>query len=384
MDHGFSTRAIRAGQTPDPVTGAVVPPLYLTSTFVQDGVGRMRSDFEYSRSGNPTRTAAATQLAALEEGTQAFITGSGMSAADLVMRTTLRPGGRVVLGLDAYGGTTRLLTQVLDGWGIETVVADAGGTTLLEEVLSRPAPGGQLVWVETPSNPLLQVTDIAAVAERAHAHGARVCVDNTFASPYLQNPLALGADVVVHSTTKYLGGHSDLVGGAVVVRDEELGASLKFLQNAAGYVSSPFDAWLLMRGMKTLSVRMDRHCVNAMAVATFLEQHPGVSRVHYPGLPSHPGHEIAARQMRGFGGMVSFDVAGGREESIRVAESTSVFLLAESLGGVESLVEHPAAMTHASVEGTASAVDDDLLRLSVGIEDVDDLIADLDQALARP
>lgn len=382
MDHGFSTRAIRAGQTPDPVTGAVVPPLYLTSTFVQDGVGRMRSDYEYSRAGNPTRTAAATQLAALEQGTQAFITGSGMSATDLVLRTTLRPGGRVVLGRDAYGGTTRLLTQVLDSWGIETIVADLCEAAVLEEVLSRSASGGQLVWVETPSNPLLQVCDIAAVAEVAHTHGARVCVDNTFASPYLQNPLVLGADVVVHSTTKYLGGHSDLVGGAVVVRDEELAEALKLLQNAVGYVSSPFDAWLLMRGMKTLSVRMDRHCANAMAVATFLEQHPRVSRVHYPGLPSHPGHETAARQMRDFGGMVSFNVAGGRAESIRVAESTSVFLLAESLGGVESLVEHPAAMTHASVEGTASAVDDDLLRLSVGIEDIDDLIDDLGRALA--
>lgn len=381
MDNGFSTRAIRAGQTPDPVTGAVVPPLYLTSTFVQDGVGRMRSEYEYSRSGNPTRTAAATQLAALEQGTYAYITGSGMSAADLVLRTALRPGGRVVLGRDAYGGTTRLLTQVLDSWGIETVIADPCEPATLEEVLRHPAPGGQLVWVETPSNPLLHICDIAAVSALAHAYDARVCVDNTFASPYLQNPLPLGADIVVHSTTKYLGGHSDLVGGAIVVDDEELAEQRKFLQNAAGYVSSPFDAWLLIRGMKTLAVRMDRHCANARAVATFLAEHPRVSRVHYPGFDSHPGHAIAARQMRDFGGMVSFNVAGGREESLRVAAATTVFLLAESLGGVESLVEHPAAMTHASVEGTASAVDDDLLRLSVGIEDVDDLISDLDRAL---
>lgn len=248
-------------------------------------------------------------------------------------------------------------------------------------MLRHPAPGGQLVWVETPSNPLLHICDIAAVSALAHAYDARVCVDNTFASPYLQNPLPLGADIVVHSTTKYLGGHSDLVGGAIVVDDEELAEQLKFLQNAAGYVSSPFDAWLLIRGMKTLAVRMDRHCANARAVATFLAEHPRVSRVHYPGFDSHPGHAIAARQMRDFGGMVSFNVAGGREESLRVAAATTVFLLAESLGGVESLVEHPAAMTHASVEGTASAVDDDLLRLSVGIEDVDDLISDLDRAL---
>lgn len=381
MEIGFSTRAIRAGQTPDPVTGAVVPPLYLTSTFVQDGVGRMRGEYEYSRAGNPTRTAAATQLAALEQGTYGYITGSGMSAIDLVLRTALRPTGRVILGRDAYGGTTRLLTRVLDSWGIETVIADPCEPGALDEALRRPAPGGQLVWVETPSNPLLHVCDIAAVSARAHAYDARVCVDNTFASPYLQNPLTLGADIVVHSTTKYLGGHSDLVGGAIVVDDGELAEQLAFHQNAAGYVSSPFDAWLLMRGMKTLAVRMDRHCANARAVAAFLDGHPRVSRVHYPGLESHPGHAVAARQMRDFGGMVSFTVAGGREESIRVASATSVFLLAESLGGVESLVEHPAAMTHASVEGTASAVPDDLLRLSVGIEDVADLIADLERAL---
>lgn len=382
MDFGFSTRAIRAGQDPDPTTGAVVPPLHLTSTFVQDGVNVLRGGYEYSRSGNPTRDAAATQLAALENARRAFITGSGLSATDLVLRALLRPGGRVLLGADAYGGTTRLLTQVLSAWGIESVVADPCDPGAMESALSRPAPGGgQLIWVESPSNPLLRVCDLAEIADIAHAHQARLVVDNTFASPYLQNPLTLGADVVVHSTTKYLGGHSDLVGGAVVVDDEGLAESFAFLQNAAGYVSSPFDAWLLMRGMKTLAVRMDRHCANAMRVATFLEEHPRVSRVYYPGLASDAGHEVAARQMRDFGGMVSFCLAGGKEEALRVAEATEVFLLAESLGGVESLIEHPAAMTHASVEGTSAAVADDLLRLSVGIEDVDDLVADLARAL---
>lgn len=381
MEIGFSTRAIRAGQDPDPTTGAVVPPLHLTSTFVQDGVNVLRGGYEYSRAGNPTRDAAANQLAALEDGKRAFITGSGMSATDLVLRTVLRPGGRVVIGADAYGGTTRLLTQVLADWGIETVVADPCDPGALDRSLSGTGPGGGVVWVESPSNPTLTVCDLAQVCEEAHGLGARVVVDNTFASPYLQNPLALGADVVVHSTTKYLGGHSDLIGGAIVVNDEGLAESIGFLQNAAGYVSSPFDAWLLMRGMKTLAVRMDRHCANAMKVATFLADHPRVSRVHYPGLAQDPGHETAARQMRDFGGMVAFHLVGGREEALRVATSTEVFLLAESLGGVESLVEHPAAMTHASVEGTAAAVDDDLLRLSVGIEDADDLIADLDRAL---
>ncbi|SDB91628.1 cystathionine gamma-lyase [Raineyella antarctica] len=381
MEYGFSTRAIRAGQTPDPTTGAVVPPLHLTSTFVQDGVNVLRGGYEYSRAGNPTRDAAATQLAALEGGRRAFITGSGLSATDLVLRTLLRPGGRVLIGADAYGGTTRLLTQVLSTWGIEVVTVDACEPAAMESSLAAPGAQDQVVWVESPSNPLLRVCDLAAIAAIAHSHGARMVVDNTFASPYLQNPLALGADVVVHSTTKYLGGHSDLVGGAVVLDDEELAEAIGFLQNAAGYVSSPFDAWLLMRGMKTLAVRMDRHCSNAMRVAQFLQDHPRVSRVHYPGLASDPGHEVAARQMRGFGGMVSFRLAGGRAEALRVAEATRIFLLAESLGGVESLIEHPAAMTHASVEGTAAAVDDDLLRLSVGIEDIDDLLADLAQAL---
>lgn len=381
MEFGFSTRAIRAGQDPDPTTGAVVPPLHLASTFVQDGVNVLRGGYEYSRAGNPTRDAAATQLAALEGARHALITGSGLSATDLVLRGLLRPGGRVLIGADAYGGTTRLLTQVLADWGIELAVVDACHRGALEQALSRPAPGGCVVWVESPSNPLLHVCDLAAIAELSAAHGARLVVDNTFASPYLQNPLALGADVVVHSTTKYLGGHSDLVGGAIVVDHEQLAESFAFLQNATGAVSSAFDAWLLMRGMKTLAVRMDRHCSNAMQVATFLAGHPRVSRVHYPGLSSDPGHEVATRQMRDYGGMVSFHLAGGREEALRVAESTGVFLLAESLGGVESLIEHPAAMTHASVEGTAAAVPDDLLRLSVGIEDIDDLVADLDAAL---
>lgn len=381
MDFGFSTRAIRAGQDPDPTTGDVVPPLHLSSTFVQDGVNVLRGGYEYSRAGNPTRDAAAVQLAALENAGRAFITGSGLSATDLVLRTLLRPGGRVLIGADAYGGTTRLLTQVLDGWGIETSVVDPCEPGQVERALALPAPGGLVMWVESPSNPLLRVCDLAQLAELAHDKGARMVVDNTFASPYLQNPLALGADVVVHSTTKYLGGHSDLVGGAIVLDDQELAESIAFLQNAAGYVSSPFDAWLLMRGMKTLAVRMDRHCANAMTVATFLQGHPRVSQVHYPGLPSDPGYEVAARQMRDFGGMVSFRLVGGRQEALRVAASTKIFLLAESLGGVESLIEHPAAMTHASVEGTDAAVSDDLLRLSVGIEDADDLVADLTRAL---
>lgn len=381
MDIGFSTRAIRAGQDPDPTTGSVVPPLHLSSTFVQDGVNVLRGGYEYSRAANPTRDAAATQLAALEGAAHAYLTPSGMAATDLVLRAVLRPGGRVVIGEDAYGGTTRLLTQVLDQWGIELVVADPCRLDRLEQVLAQPAAGGQVVWVESPSNPLLHVCDIAEVVDVAHQHRARVVVDNTFASPYLQNPLSLGADVVLHSTTKYLGGHSDIVGGALVLDDEGLAEQVAFLQNAAGCVASPFDSWLLMRGMKTLAVRMDRHCSNAMRVAGFLEGHPKVSRVHYPGLESDPGHQTASRQMRDFGGMVSFHVAGGRDEAIRVASSTRLFLLAESLGGVESLIEHPAAMTHASVEGTASAVADDLLRLSVGIEDVDDLVADLAQAL---
>ena len=381
MDFGFSTRAIRAGQDPDPTTGAVVPPLHLTSTFVQDGVNVLRGGYEYSRSGNPTRDAAATQLAALENARRAFITGSGLSATDLVLRALLRPGGRVLIGADAYGGTTRLLTQVLSAWGIEAVGVDPCEPEEMERALSEPAPGGRVVWVESPSNPMLRVCDLARISDIAHAHEARMVVDNTFASPYLQNPLALGADVVVHSTTKYLGGHSDLVGGAIVVDDEEMAESFANLHNPAGNVSSPIHAWLLMRGMKTLAVRMDRHCANAMRVATFLEGHPKVTRVYYPGLASDPGHAIAARQMRDFGGMVSFCLAGGKPEAFRVAQSTEVFLLAESLGGVESLIEHPAAMTHASVEGTAAAVADNLLRLSVGIEDVDDLIADLTRAL---
>lgn len=381
MDFGFSTRAIRAGQDPDPATGAVVPPLHLTSTFVQDGVNVLRGGYEYARAGNPTRDAAAAQLAALEGAQHAFLTGSGLSATDLVLRVLLRPGGRVLIGADAYGGTTRLLTAVLADWGIELSIVDPCREAEMEQALALPAPGGRVVWVESPSNPLLHVCDLRRIADLARAHDARMVVDNTFASPYLQNPLALGADVVVHSTTKYLGGHSDIVGGAVVLDDAELAESLAFLQNATGAVGSPFDAWLLMRGMKTLAVRMDRHCSNALQVATFLEQHPRVSRVHYPGLASDPGHEIAAGQMRDFGGMVSFHLVGGRQEALRVAEATDIFLLAESLGGVESLIEHPAAMTHASVEGTAAAVDDDLLRLSVGIEDIDDLLGDLARAL---
>lgn len=380
-DLGFSTRAIRVGQEPDPTTGAVVPPIYMTSTYVQDDVGTLRSDYEYSRAANPTRTAAAAQLAALEGARHALFTSSGLSATDLVLRGLLAPGGRAIIGRDAYGGTTRLLTQVLSVWHVETVVVDPTDLTQVEQAVAAPAEGPVVVWFETPSNPALHICDIAEVARITASHGARLVIDNTFATPYLQNPLALGADVVVHSVTKYLAGHSDLVGGAVVLDDDGLAEHFDFLQNAVGAVASPFDAWLTMRGTKTLAVRMDRHCANAQVVAEFLAGHPAVSVVHYPGLAGDPGHEVAAKQMSGFGGMVSFRLAGGREEALRVARSTRLFLLAESLGGVESLIEHPAVMTHASVEGTDTAPDDDLLRLSVGIEDADDLVADLAQAL---
>lgn len=380
-DLGFSTRAIRVGQEPDPTTGAVVPPIYMTSTYVQDDVGTLRSDYEYSRAANPTRTAAAAQLAALEGARHALFTSSGLSATDLVLRGLLAPGGRAIIGRDAYGGTTRLLTQVLSVWHVETVVVDPTDLTQVEQAVAAPAEGPVVVWFETPSNPALHICDIAEVARITASHGARLVIDNTFATPYLQNPLALGADVVVHSVTKYLAGHSDLVGGAVVLDDDGLAEHFDFLQNAVGAVASPFDAWLTMRGTKTLAVRMDRHCANAQVVAEFLAGHPAVSVVHYPGLAGDPGREVAAKQMSGFGGMVSFRLAGGREEALRVARSTRLFLLAESLGGVESLIEHPAVMTHASVEGTDTAPDDDLLRLSVGIEDADDLVADLAQAL---
>jgi cystathionine gamma-synthase len=376
---GFDTRAIHAGQDPDPATGAVIPPLHLSTTYKQDGVGGLRGGYEYSRSANPTRDTLQTALASLEQGTRAMTFASGLAAEDVLLRTVCRPGDRIVLGGDAYGGTFRLISKVQEPWGVGYVPVDLAD---LDAVRAAVAPETtRVLWCETPSNPLLNIADIAALAEIAHAAGTLLVVDNTFASPYLQQPLTLGADVVVHSTTKYLGGHSDVVGGALVVSDAELGERLAYLQNAAGAVNSPFDAWLLLRSLKTLGVRMDRHSANAGRVAEWLLEHPAVSAVLYPGLPEHPGHEIAARQMSQFGGMVSFRLRAGEEAALRVCERTSVFTLAESLGGVESLIEHPHRMTHASAAGSPLEVPADLVRLSVGIEDVDDLLADLDQGL---
>jgi cystathionine gamma-synthase len=385
MSHSdqFSTRAIHAGQEPDPLTGAVVPPIYQVSTFAQDGVGGLRGGYEYSRSANPTRDALQECLAALEApgdpDAQALAFASGLAAEDTLIRTICQPGAHAVIPDDAYGGTYRLFAKVAAPWGVEVTPAAVAD---VDAVAAAIIPGRtRLVWVETPTNPLLGIADIAALADVAHAAGALLVVDNTFASPYLQQPLALGADVVVHSTTKYLGGHSDTVGGALVVRDPGLAERLVFHQNAMGAIPGPFDSWLVLRGIKTLAVRMDRHCANARAVAAFLDAHPGVSRVRYPGLPSHPGHDVAARQMSDFGGMVSFQVAAGEQAALDVCARTRLFTLAESLGGVESLIEHPARMTHASAAGTPLEVPADLVRLSVGIEDVDDLLADLDDAL---
>jgi cystathionine gamma-synthase len=375
---GFNTRAIHAGQEPDPATGAVIPPLHLTTTYKQDGVGGLRGGYEYSRSGNPTRTALHEALAALEEGTRALAFASGLAAEDTLLRTACRPGDHVVLGGDAYGGTFRLISRVLSDWGLEYTPTHLDDPDALRAVIR---PTTRVVWCETPSNPLLSITDIELTAAVAHEAGALLVVDNTFASPYLQRPLTLGADVVVHSTTKYLGGHSDVVGGALVVRDAELGERLAYNHNAMGAVASPFDSWLVLRSLKTLGVRMDRHSANAARVAEFLLQHPKVASVLYPGLPTHPGHDIAARQMSGFGGMVSFRLRDGEDAALKVCDRAQLFTLAESLGGVESLIEHPGRMTHASAAGSPLEVPADLVRLSVGIEDVDDLLADLEQAL---
>ena len=376
---GFETLAIHAGQDPDPVTGAVVPPIYQVSTYKQDGVGGLRSGFEYSRSANPTRRALEECLAALEGGSAGFAFASGMAAEDCLLRAVCAPGDHVLIPDDAYGGTFRLMSRVLAGWGVSYRPVRLADTRAVRDALAeRPA---RVLWAETPTNPLLSVADIAALARLAHEAGALLVVDNTFASPYLQQPLALGADAVVHSTTKYLGGHSDVVGGAVVVADPALGERLGFLQNATGAVAGPFDAWLTLRGVKTLAVRMDRHGQNAARVADMLAGHPAVSRVHYPGLPGHPGHEVAVKQMRGFGGMVSFQVRAGADAAVAVCGRTRLFTLGESLGGVESLIEHPARMTHASAAGSPLEVPADLVRLSVGIEAADDLLDDLRQAL---
>ncbi|MCZ2822220.1 cystathionine gamma-synthase [Modestobacter sp. VKM Ac-2977] len=377
---GFNTRAIHAGQEPDPATGAVIPPLHLTTTYKQDGVGGLRNGYEYSRSANPTRDTLQTALASLEQGTRGLAFASGLAAEDTLLRTVCRPGDRIVLGGDAYGGTYRLISRVLEPWGVTHQPVDLND---LDAVRAAVAPETtRVIWCETPSNPLLNVSDIAALAEIAHASGTLLVVDNTFASPYLQQPLTLGADVVVHSTTKYLGGHSDVVGGALVVADTELGERLAYHQNAMGAVAGPFDSWLVLRSLKTLGVRVDRHSANAGRIAEWLLEHPAVGDVLYPGLPQHRNHDIAAKQMSGFGGMISFRLKAGEEAALRVCERAQLFTLAESLGGVESLIEHPHRMTHASAAGSPLEVPADLVRLSVGIEDVDDLLADLDQALS--
>jgi cystathionine gamma-synthase len=384
---GFSTRAIHAGQEPDPLTGAVVPPIYAVSTYKQDGVGGLRGGYEYSRSANPTRTALEECLAALESGSRGYAFASGLAAEDTLLRAVTAPGGHAVIPNDAYGGTYRLFVKVAEPWGLASTPAELGD---LDAVRAAVQPGRTTgIWAETPTNPLLNIADIAALAEIAHGAGALLVVDNTFATPYLQSPLALGADVVVHSTTKYCGGHSDVIGGALVTArtpaiaayadlDERIG----FHQNAIGAVAGPFDAWLVLRGLRTLALRMDRHCDNAELIVAFLESHPRVTQVFYPGRADHPGHDIAARQMKRFGGMVSFRLRGGIEEALGVCKRAEVFTLGESLGGVESLIEHPGRMTHASVAGSVLEVPDDLVRLSVGIEDAVDLIADLDLALS--
>ncbi|MFK0240565.1 cystathionine gamma-synthase [Microbacterium sp. NPDC090281] len=379
-DHAFATRAIHAGQAPDPVTGAIIPPIYQSSTHVQDSVGGLRSGYEYNRAGNPTRSSLETQVAALEGGASALSFASGLAAEDALLRGILKPGDHVLLGNDVYGGTYRLLTRVLAPWGIETTTVELSDVDVLRAAIR---PETKIVWLETPSNPLLKIVDIALIAEIAHEAGVLVVVDNTFASPALQQPLALGADLVVHSTTKYLGGHSDVLGGAVVFADDRFFDQVKFQQFAVGAVSAPLDAWLTTRGIKTLALRMRQHSENAQAIAEWAQERPEFAQVYFPGLESHPGHEIAAKQMSGFGGMLSFGLAAGADAARAFAESTSIFQLAESLGGVESLIGYPPDMTHASVRGTELAVPENIVRLSVGIEDIGDLLADLEQGLDR-
>ncbi len=372
----FETRAIHAGQAPDPTTGAVVPPITLATTFAQRAVGD-HAGFEYSRSGNPTRTALETCLASLEEARHGLAFASGLAAEDALLRR-LRPGDHVIIPDDAYGGTFRLVARVHEPGGVAWTAVDLTDPDALEAAWRDET---RAVWIETPTNPLLTIVDIDAIARVAHARDAIVIVDNTFATPYLQQPLALGADAVVHSTTKYLGGHSDVVGGFVAVNDETTADELRFLQNAMGAVPSPFDCYLVLRGVKTLALRMERHCENAHLIAQMLREHDAVAKVLYPGLPEHPGHDVAKRQMRDFGGMVSFTMYEGENAALDVVGRTRLFTLAESLGAVESLIEHPARMTHASAEGSPLAVDPALVRLSVGIEAGDDLVEDLRQAL---
>ncbi|WP_432049380.1 cystathionine gamma-synthase [Verrucosispora sp. NA02020] len=379
MTHGFETLAIHAGQDPEARTGAVIPPIYQTSTYAQDAVGAPRLGYEYSRSGNPTRDALQECLAALEGGPVGLAFASGLAAEDTLLRTVCGPGDHVVIPDDAYGGTYRLFAKVAQRWGLSYTPAKVSDPDAVRAAI-RPGTT-KVVWLETPTNPLLGIADIATLAAVAHDAGALLVVDNTFASPYLQQPIALGADVVVHSTTKYVGGHSDVVGGALVAADAGLGEELRYHQNAMGAVNGPFDAWLTLRGIKTLGVRMDRHCDNAERIVGYLDGHAKVREVLYPGLPSHPGHEVAAKQMRRFGGMISFRAAGGEEHAVEICNRARLFVLAESLGGVESLIEHPGRMTHASAAGSPLEVPSDLVRLSVGIETVEDLLADLEQAL---
>ncbi|HEY0496286.1 MAG TPA: cystathionine gamma-synthase [Kutzneria sp.] len=373
--HGFETRAIHAGQEPDPHTGSVIVPIYQTSTFAQDGVGGLRAGgFEYSRTANPTRTALEECLASLEGGRHGLAFASGMAASDIALRSLVRPGDHVIIPDDAYGGTFRLVDKVLSQWGVEHTPVHLSD---VDAVRAAVRPETKVIWVETPTNPLLGIADIAALAGIAHEAEARLVVDNTFATPYLQSPLGLGADIVLHSTTKYLGGHSDVVGGALITSDDELHEKFAFLRNAAGSVPGPFDSWLTLRGLKTLAVRMDRHSDNAERVVEALVSHPKVTKVFYPGLVEHAGHEVAAKQMRRYGGMVSFTVAGGEQAALDVCAATKLFILAESLGGIESLIEHPGKMTHASTAGSVLQVPDNLVRLSVGIESADDLVEDL-------
>ena len=373
----FETRAIHEGQEPDPASGAITTPIYQTSTYVQEAVG-VHKGYDYARVGNPTRTALQECIASLEGAAHGRAFSSGLGGATTLMHL-LTPGDHVVAVNDVYGGIYRMFTQVYEpkGYRFTFLTADEISTGLAEHLEERT----RLVWLETPTNPALNIVDIAAASEAAHAVGAQVVVDNTFATPYLQQPLALGADAVLHSTTKYLGGHSDVIGGFVATNDDAMAAQLAFLQKSLGAVPGPFDAWLVLRGVKTLAVRMDRHCANASAVAAFLERHPRVSRVLYPGLPSHPGHAVAARQMRNFGGMVSF-LLEDEQEAVDLVARTKIWKLAESLGGVESLIEHPARMTHASTADAPFAVPPTLIRLSVGIESAEDLIEDLESALA--
>lgn len=380
-DYGFSTRAIHTGQDPDPATGATIVPIYQTSTYTQEAIGSHKG-YAYSRSANPTRTALESCIASLEQGAHGLAFASGMAATSAVL-SLLSAGDHMLAGNDLYGGTYRVFTQVFERLGLHFDFVD---TRDPEQVAAAITPQTRMLWTETPTNPLLRLCDLQALAQITKAHGILLVTDNTFLSPYFQQPLSLGADIVVHSTTKYMGGHSDVVGGAVVTRSEALHQQLAFLQNSLGGVPGPFDAWLTLRGLKTLALRMQAHEKNALAIASYLQQHPKIKQVNYPGLPSHPQHELATRQMSGFGGMISVEVNGGLEAGRQVAESTRLFSLAESLGGVESLIGHPATMTHAAVPAAqreAIGLSDGLLRLSVGIEDVEDLIADLEQALAQ-